>query len=162
MPSGIGIRDVAVRSGTHRRALIEQALAAQVRPDLRRHAGAGALPESADVPPAGNEEVRLAVRLVDAEADDPPGMDADDRVTLAGCQARRVADGLGGPADLQAPHSPWLPGDDVVDDEGDPAVFRHIAELPAGRHVVAADVDRGQLLVVAKADRVDLRSAIRL
>ena len=52
--------------------------------------------------------------------------------------------------------------DEVVDDEGDPAVGLHVAELAGGAHGVTADEDVAGLLVEERADRVVLRRAARI
>jgi len=117
-------------------------------------------PASRDVSIVRSKEVRLLIGLVDAEADDPPGPYADDRAVIAGRRIGRAGNRLGDPPDLQAANPPRLPGGDVVDDEGDSVVMQDVSKLLAGRHVVAADVDGAEFLVIAEADRAGLRSPV--
>jgi hypothetical protein len=58
--------------------------------------------------------VRFARGFFDPEAENPAGMDADQR--RVGSATLRSGDRLCYPTDLQEPHPPRLRGGDVVDD----------------------------------------------
>ena len=100
----------------------------------------------------GDEQVRVDVHVFEAEADNPPGMDPDDRAGASG-----GVDRLPHPADLQAPDPPRVNRNNVVDDEGHLAVGGDVPVLPARGHVVAGDVDDAQLGIAVKSDRADLK-----
>jgi hypothetical protein len=101
--------------------------------------------------------VRLAGRFFHAEAEDPGGVDPDQRAAV-----HALVDRFSGAADLQEPHLPRVGGDDVVHHERGLAVAADVTELLAGRQVATSHVDRPEPGVDVEADRLDLGAAVRL
>src|SRR5215213_366919 len=80
--------------------------------------------------------MRFGVLIVDAEADDAPRGDTDDRgvqIIARRTSRRRDLHLFGGAADLEAAHPPRVARCDVVDDERDLGIVGDVAELLALR-----------------------------
>src|SRR5947208_16826896 len=91
---------------------------------------------------------------VDAPARDPRRRDADDLATHERHRGVDVFQRDRGAADLETAHRPWVPRDEVVDDEGALAVGLHVAESARATHRGAADDDVAGLRVDQSTPRV--------
>jgi hypothetical protein len=105
----------------------------------------------------GDKEVGFLVGLVDAEADDPPGVDAD-HGSVGSIGAHRLRRS----PDLQAADTPRISGRDVVHHKGHLPVGGHVPVLAAARELIAADVDGAEFRVVVEAHRAHLEGPVRL